>query len=257
MLPPEEQLHLRDGPSPRAGMGNSFPKIMMPRITMAAWDTITRASVMKSRYNCALPPESNKSRAEDYKFVYHHVDDEEEDVGRRPPCDLDEVIRWLGGPTGLGRALLRSGIGRPTVPPYNQVMLHGDSRMRQVLEALICRYMDKITNLTLTFESTDMSMHAGWRIEKKRANHPQILQSNETGKPRSIDMIANESDGLHELSRPCERRLPWKRRNRHGPVLLSRRFGTEIHGRLQRRLRHGGVRPRDSILLRIPAVDIQ
>ncbi|KAL3764499.1 hypothetical protein ACHAW5_004762 [Stephanodiscus triporus] len=146
--------------------------------------------VMKARYNCALPPGSNKSRAEDYKFVYHHRDEEDENGRQQPPCDLDDVIKWLGGPTGLGRALASSGIGKPSKPHY-QVMLQGDSRLRQVIEALICRYPDQITNLTLTFESTDLDMNGMWHM----SNVTHILRSNETGKPRLIG-IANESDGF-------------------------------------------------------------
>ncbi|KAL3826643.1 hypothetical protein ACHAXA_009084 [Cyclostephanos tholiformis] len=148
--------------------------------------------VMKARYNCAFPPGSNKSGAEDYKFVYHHKDEEENQ--QRPPCDLDDVIGLIGGPAGLGRALVPPvSIDDASKTPY-QVILQGDSRLRQVIEALICRYQDQITNLTLTFESVELN---GEKIKKNLnvSNATHILRPNEMGKPRSIG-IANESDGF-------------------------------------------------------------
>jgi hypothetical protein len=187
--------------------------------------------VMKARYNCASTPNGttkNKSRAEDYKFVYHHIAHGRDNRRRRwpamPPCDLDELIGWIGGPTGLGRVLVPPPTvhGNVTNNATNatkyQVVLQGDSRMRQVIEALMCRYMDQITNLTLTFQTPDLSKNAIW-LRKKRLkvnNETHILRPNDTGKPRSIG-ISNESDGF--MSYPDVRE-----RGCHGSIADMSRF---------------------------------
>ena len=148
--------------------------------------------IIKARYNCALPPGSNRSRAEDYKFVYRHRDEEEDK--QQLACDLDDVIGRLGGPAGLGRALAQLGVGKPSKAHY-QVLLQGDSRLRQLIESLLCRYKDQVTNLTLAFASPDLGIDSIQLIKKTRnvSDVTHILQSNETSQPRSIG-VANESD---------------------------------------------------------------
>jgi hypothetical protein len=156
--------------------------------------------IMKSRYNCALPPglTNNKSSAQDYKFVYQYKScDNDENVIQQQQqqlshCDLEEVIDWLGGPTGIGHALAQqsSEENNKTAIKHHryQVLLQGDSRLRQVIESLICRYSDKITNLTLTFNAPDLSLNAMKQLKKKHhvSSAKHILHPNEMGQPRKI-----------------------------------------------------------------------
>ena len=170
--------------------------------------------IMKSRYNCALPPglTNNKHSAQDYKFIYEYksVDKDENVIQQQQQqqqsqqqsshCDLEEVIDWLGGPTGIGRALAQQS-SRENVETakhqHYQVLLQGDSRLRQVIESLICQYQDEVTNLTLTFESPDLSINAIKQLKKKHhdvSSAKNILNPNEMGQPRNIG-FTKDTDG--------------------------------------------------------------
>lgn len=155
--------------------------------------------IMKPRYNCALPPGlfNNKSSAQDYKFIYQHESvNESENV--KQYCDLEEVIDWLGGPTGIGRLLAQQFSSENESPKHHryQVLLQGDSRLRQVIESLICRYSDKVTNLTLTFNALDLSINAIKKLKNKNhvSSAKHILHPNEMGQPRNIG-FTNDTDG--------------------------------------------------------------
>ena len=164
--------------------------------------------IMKPRYNCAVPPglTNNKPSAQDYKFIYKHKNvNEDENViqqqQQQPYCDLEEVIDWLGGPTGIGRVLAQqsSGENDKTAKSHQhyQVLLQGDSRLRQVIESLICRYSNEITNLTLTFNAPDLSINAIKRLKKKHhvSSAKHILHPNEMGQPRNIGFTNDTTDG--------------------------------------------------------------
>jgi hypothetical protein len=168
--------------------------------------------IMKPRYNCALPPglTNDKPSAQDYKFIYKHKNvDEDENVKQQqqsPYCDLEEVIDWLGGPTGIGRVLAHQSSEEndetATMPHCYQVLLQGDSRLRQVIESLICRYSDEITNLTLTFNAPDLSINAIKRLKKKHhvSSAKHILHANEMGQPRNIGFTNDTNEQLKLLS---------------------------------------------------------
>jgi len=155
--------------------------------------------IMKPRYNCALPPglTNNKHSAQDYMFIYKHKDaDEDENVKQH--CDLEEVIDWLGGPTGIGRILAQQFSSENESAKHHRyrVLLQGDSRLRQVIESLICRYQDEVTNLTLTFNAPDLSINAIKKLKKKHhvSTAKHILHPTEMGQPRNIG-FTNDTDG--------------------------------------------------------------
>ena len=155
--------------------------------------------IMKARYNCALPPGSNNTtQAGDYKFIYQHKKDGGDWKHQQLNCDLDDVIGWVGGPMEIGRALAESS--RDKISKQRtayQVLLQGSSKLRQVIESLICKYTDQITNLTLTFGSQNLGLDAIQHLKKKynTTDPTHIIRAEEIGQPRMIG-IANESDGF-------------------------------------------------------------
>lgn len=97
--------------------------------------------VMKARYNCAWPPNATnngatREQAHQYQFVWKHP-------GHSRVCDLNELLDYVGGPGGIVRG---------------HVLLQGNSYLRQVWEALVCRNQDQMTHLTLYHNGPPTSM---------------------------------------------------------------------------------------------------
>ena len=131
--------------------------------------------LMKARYNCAHN-NTNEPHAEDFKLMYRLN-------GREEFCDLNEVVNWIGGPTGLATFL------RPLSRPY-QVAMQGDSRLRQVFEALVCRFSHQITDIKLSLNGPSMSMSAVETLKKERnaASYHNILRFDELPTILHVDM---------------------------------------------------------------------
>lgn len=96
--------------------------------------------LMKSRYNCALPPDATPKRrvATNFKLVWHRPEMD-------AYCDFRQIVEAIGGPTGIGKFLMDE---RKQEKPF-QVFLHGNSFLRQQYEALVCGFRDQITDLRL------------------------------------------------------------------------------------------------------------
>jgi hypothetical protein len=94
---------------------------------------------MKARYNRAsvFNDTSTEKVATDYKLVWKHTNHTKD-------CDVRRVVDTVGGPQGLARLLGRANHTRPF-----QVLLQGNSFLRQMFEALVCGFQSQITDLKL------------------------------------------------------------------------------------------------------------
>jgi hypothetical protein len=95
--------------------------------------------VMKARYNCASAynATSTEEVATDYKLVWNYANHTKD-------CDVRRVVDTVAGPQGFARLLGRTNDTRPF-----QVLLQGNSYLRQVFEALVCGFQSQITDLKL------------------------------------------------------------------------------------------------------------
>lgn len=94
--------------------------------------------VMKARYNCAWPPNTTNppQQAFQFEFVWNHP--HHSDV-----CSLRRLWEFIGGPANLSQ---------------RQILLQGNSYLRQIWEALVCGYQHPTTHLTLYKDGPPTSM---------------------------------------------------------------------------------------------------
>lgn len=144
--------------------------------------------VMKSRYNCARPPADTaaaptRPEASGYKLVWQPPpapsggdDSGGSDDARSLPCDFRAVIDAIGGPAGVARDVVRRRRRRRGGPPAGngdgdnqssnddngvlQVLLLGNSYVRQVFEALVCGFDGQITDVRVQLGGPDSSIAA-------------------------------------------------------------------------------------------------
>lgn len=125
--------------------------------------------VMKARYNCAKVLENTSSILTeiDWKLVLQSgAAESNQQPSRRTEsassdnqlamdtafCDVEALVEDVGGPAGVGDVLQSRRPVKATnatfIKPYT-VVLHGNSILRQVWEALVCGWRKDITELTL------------------------------------------------------------------------------------------------------------
>jgi len=106
-------------------------------------------AMMKPRYNCAKKEFRKElgSLPTDWKLVLHHEDSDQS-------CDLWEFIHDIGGPVGVAQKLIQQRTMEGKITYHNDnyedpvvVLMHGNSFLRQIFEALICGWSTDITNL--------------------------------------------------------------------------------------------------------------
>lgn len=133
-------------------VNKSSPDYVPPK-----YDHVT-CFVMKARYNCAHKnPDSFYEKGyepNDWKMVLQSQqsdDDTPEEV-----CDLPALAESMGGPKGFANYLLQNSqaTNTNTVKKTFGVILIGDSRLRQIWEALVCAWQEDITNITLQLNGT-------------------------------------------------------------------------------------------------------
>jgi hypothetical protein len=149
----------------------------------------TSCSVMKARYNCAKPVlaatqegggssmtenKRRKQAASEYKFVW-----------RQDPesawCDLQSLMDFVGGPAGLTQ---------------RNVMIQGNSFLRQIWEAMVCGFKAQVTNLTLTDNGPPISKAS------TEARHGKLIAKQELG-----NFLINEQNataGCHGVNSGIE-----------------------------------------------------
>jgi hypothetical protein len=117
--------------------------------------------LMKARYNCAMPSppplfhrglyyhSSNNvdeaihmHQASEYQLIWRHPR-----LGWDRACNVQELVEAVGGPAGM-YPYLSSTPNTDTRRPF-QVLLQGNSYLRQVWEAMVCGFRHQMTNLTL------------------------------------------------------------------------------------------------------------
>ena len=135
--------------------------------------------IMKARYNCAHN-NTNEPHAEDFKLMYRLN-------GREEFCDLNELVNWIGGPTGLATFL-------PPLPRPYQVAIQGNSTMRQVFEAIVCRFSQQITDLKLSLIGPGMSLSHVQALKEERnvTDYHNILRFDELPTILHVDMEQNQ-----------------------------------------------------------------
>ena len=103
----------------------------------------TSCFLMKPRYNCAT---TNKKRpkAWEYKFILQSNHFDESTI-----CDIVDIVDSLGGPAALSN---------------KTVGIFGNSFLRQVFEALACKYQDQLTAAKVNENPPPMSLKA---LEKR------------------------------------------------------------------------------------------
>lgn len=128
---------------PTSGNIQYIPSTRPPR-----YDHIS-CFLMKARYNCAPPPGSTSAKASDNQMMFwrHHNGETQ-----RRPCNLHSLVDFVGGPMGVYAHWMHRQ--QPNSPNHSsnqkmQIVLQGNSYLRQVWEALLCGFRDQITNVTV------------------------------------------------------------------------------------------------------------
>eukprot|EP00934_Nitzschia_sp_Nitz4_P007646 Nitzschia sp. Nitz4//scaffold18_size181773//87889//89020//NITZ4_001919-RA/size181773-augustus-gene-0.163-mRNA-1//1//CDS//3329540023//7636//frame0 len=131
--------------------------------------------VMKARYNCAYPPASSSTNwtadtskedqpkeASSYKLVWKAKHAGKKKKGTRKMCDLRAIMEYAGGPIGVAKLLqIADSSGENTkeenATPVLQVLMQGNSYLRQVWEALVCGFRYQITDWRLLMNGPPVS----------------------------------------------------------------------------------------------------
>jgi hypothetical protein len=100
--------------------------------------------ILKPRYNCALDPLSLSTAHEDdqayqWKFV---LQSDPDDISTR--CDIGRIVDDLGGPSAIQSA--------------RKIGIFGNSYLRQIFEAMACKYQSQLTNIKLHMNSPGQSI---------------------------------------------------------------------------------------------------
>jgi hypothetical protein len=149
--------------------------------------------VMKHRYNCARPSNYTEPVAADYELVLNLQDDDDKTTSSshnsNKACRIGHLVDALGGPTNILNIPTAAAAHNThettstrrtsdaSTPLPLQIVISGDSYLRQIFEALTCSFSDQITRMRLSMGGPSMSMKA----MKERNNVP--FQTNEVGSP--------------------------------------------------------------------------
>jgi hypothetical protein len=159
--------------------------------------------VMKARYNCAYRPDHNFTVASDYELVWNSAketttttttttttsakeEEEEDDDSTRDECNPRTVIDGIGGPQGIFQNLSLDRTSRHQ-RPYLNVLMQGNSYVRQIWEALVCGFATQITDLRV--------QAGGPGISSKALQHRQGRPVNQTG--TSVNFTQAKRYGCH------------------------------------------------------------
>ena len=158
-------------------MGNYVPKIKKVK---SRYDHST-CFVMKHRYNCAHPPNYTEPVASDYELVLNL---QTTTNNNNKVCRIGDLVDALDGPKNLlklpaaaatktktktsthnkhkhkSTTASRHTSEGATTPSPLQIVISGDSYLRQIFEALVCSFSNQITRIRLTKGGPSMSMKA-------------------------------------------------------------------------------------------------
>jgi hypothetical protein len=139
----------------------------------------TSCFAMKARYNCAsvYNATSTEKVATDYKLVWNYANHTKD-------CDVRRVVDTVGGPQGFARLLGRTNHTRPF-----QVLLQGNSYLRQIFEALVCGFQSQITDLKVQVGGPRISKS---NIEARKGRLPGIGELGDM-----IDFSRAKEGGCH------------------------------------------------------------
>ena len=109
--------------------------------------------LMKPRYNCAVNESTTAApMAYEWKFILQSNWSDESTI-----CDIQAVVDDLGGPAAI---------------PNKQVALFGNSILRQVFEALACKYQEQLTRVLVMEDPPAVTLVA----VRKRGGKPYASQ---------------------------------------------------------------------------------
>lgn len=124
---------------------------------------------MKARYNCAHKVPPLKSPL-DYKLYLHAATEEK--------CDIKHMVDSAGGILQLAKKIRTWSHRRPNAH-YSNVLISGTSFLRQVFEALTCRFRDHIQDGFLKLGGAGMS-EAAWANHSYGVRHMGDIVSMES-----------------------------------------------------------------------------
>lgn len=117
--------------------------------------------IMKSRYNCAHnnPDDFYEEgyKPTDWKLVLQSQSNSTITATSEEICDLPALTETMGGPKGYAKYLLQKSL-QPKKNTFG-VFLMGDSRLRQIWEALVCAWQDDITSITFQLNGKEKTNH--------------------------------------------------------------------------------------------------